>query len=112
MFCRPARKNSMNVPDEVQTARKRRAHIATDGPAIHCHSESPRTSLSANHPGGVCDSTTPRPSRAMWTRPRESLNHTGPSIPIHDSSVLMTPELWNRKRNVMLIATELVIDGK
>ena len=60
----------MNVPDVVQMARNRSAHMATDGPEIHCHSESPKTSVSASQPGGFCGSTTPRLSSAMWISPR------------------------------------------
>ena len=48
----------------------------------------------------------------MWIRPRASVNQTGPWIPNQPRIVLITPVLWNRNRNVMLMATELVIDGK
>ena len=48
----------------------------------------------------------------MWTTPRASVNHIGPSMPNQPRIVLITPVLWNRNRNVTLIATELVIDGK
>ena len=86
--------------------------MATDGPEIHCHSESPNTSVSSSHPGGFCGSTMPRLSSPMWITPRASVNHTGPWMPNQPRIVLITPVLWNRNRNVMLIATELVIDGK
>ena len=48
----------------------------------------------------------------MWIRPRASVNQLGPLMPNQPRIVLITPVLWNRNRNVMLIATELVIDGK
>ncbi len=86
--------------------------MATDGPAIHCHSESPKTSVSSSQPGGVCGSTRPRLSSTMWITPRGSVNHVGPWMPNQPRTVLITPVLWNRNENVMLIATELVIDGK
>ncbi len=112
MFCSPARKKSMNVPDVVQMTRNNNAHMATDGPEIHCHNDNPSTAVSASQPGGCCGSTMPRLSSPMWIRPRASLNQRGPLMPNHPRIVLITPALWNRKRNVMLIATELVIDGK
>ena len=48
----------------------------------------------------------------MWITPRASVNQTGPWMPNQPRIVLITPVLGNRNGNVMLMATELVIEGK
>ena len=111
MFCSPARKNSMKVPDVVHTVSVMIATIATDGPASQFQRLRLRTCVSSQ-PGGLRGFTSPVPVSRIWISPRESVNHLGPWMPKKARTALTAPLPWNRNRNVTPIATELVIDGK
>src|SRR4029079_19372107 len=98
----------MNVPLVVKTAIRMNANMATDGPANHSHHEMPRNLVWTIHAG---PSSGPSPS-ARWTRPRGSWNQFGPLMPTHDRISLTTPVALKRNSQRIVIATELVIDGK
>ena len=98
----------MNVPVVVQIARMMMTHMATDGPESQSHSDRPKICPCAQ-PGL---SPAPNRPRNRWSRPRESLNHWGPSMPKNLRSPLTAPVLEKRNRNTVEMAIELVTDGK
>ncbi len=99
----------MKVPLVVKMAMKMNAVIATDGPPIQSHHETPRKELPVSAGGPLF---MPSPASASWMIPDGSLNQFGPLMPTHDSTLLMAPDWLNRKSHRTVIATELVTDGK
>ena len=61
--------------------------------------------------GGLLGSTTCSAPRTFGTTPLESLSHCGPWMPTFDRIALSAPPL-KTKRNTVVIATELVTEGK
>jgi hypothetical protein len=84
-------------------------HMATLGPASHCHQVMPRNRDDSRADGG--ESTPTHPNR-MWTIPRGSLNQLGPSMLSFARNAFTVPLALNKNRNTTVIATELVTDGK
>ena len=111
-LCSAARNMSMNVPAVVQTTSKMIAIIATLGPDSHSHQVRPRNELPVSASGGAPASQMPTASPIIWSTPRGSENHTGPSIPKKPSTAFTAPPPVNRKMKTRLTATELVTDGK
>ncbi|GMA19513.1 hypothetical protein GCM10025862_15340 [Arsenicicoccus piscis] len=97
----------MKVPVVVQMARKISTIIATDGPDSHSHRDRPRTSAWAQ-PG----LSMPNAPNARWNRPRGSENHAGPWIPNSPRKALTAPEFPKRNKKTVVMAIELVTDGK
>ena len=96
----------MNVPDVVKTAMKMKAVIATEGPAIHSQGVTPRK------PGWDMDAGASGLPRMMWMRPRGSLNQLGPLRPNQARNALTAPVAENRNSHSVVMATELVTEGK
>jgi hypothetical protein len=99
------------VPAVVHTTSTMIAHMATLGPDIQSHRDSPPTVVSASADGGA-SLFTPKAPRARWTMPRGSANQAGPSTPTFASRALTTPLEEKMNRKTTEIATELVTDGK
>ena len=55
---------------------------------------------------------TPTAPSRLWRIPRGSLNQFGPLPPKKASTGLTAPEAVNRNRKIVVIAIELVTDGK
>ena len=85
----------MKVPVVVQIARPITTHIATEGPEIHSQTLRPR--MSALPQAGL---STPKAPNAMWNRPRESLNHAGPSVAM---CVVIGLAIWTTTGTFMLL---------
>jgi hypothetical protein len=99
----------MKVPLVVNTASRMSAVIATDGPATHSHVVTPRKPGVCIQPGG---SPTPTPRSRLWSTPSGLLNQFGPLAPKNASTWLTAPEAVKRNSHTVVIAIELVTDGK
>src|SRR5690606_33905120 len=107
-FCSAARKSSMKVPDVVKIASTMSTHIATEGPANQSHQLRPSGPPAAAAP----DPSTPRPPSSRCSTPRGSANQLGPLTPSQPSTWLTAPEEVNRKMKIVVMAIELVTEGK
>src|SRR5690606_13897375 len=107
-FCSAARKSSMKVPDVVKIARMMSTHIATEGPANQSHQLKPSGPSAAAAP----DPSTPTAPSSRCSTPRGSENQLGPSAPSQPSTWLTAPDEVKRKMKIVVIAIELVTDGK
>ena len=111
MSCSAARKMSMKVPAVVQTTSAMMAHMATLGPEIHSHQLRLRTRGWPGPTAGCWGRRRAARRERLGTMPFESLSHCGPWMPTLDRMALSAPPL-KTKRKTVVIATELVTEGK
>ncbi len=108
-LCSAARNSSMSVPEVAKIAMKMSTHIATDGPLSQSHHSSPSGPSFASGPGAL---VTPNTFKKLWMTPLGSESQFGPSTLRAASTAFTAPDEVNRKMKIVVIATELVTDGK
>lgn len=96
----------MKVPDVVKIAIRMKAVMATEGPASHSQDEMPRK------PGCAMDAGALVLPVRMWRTPRGSANQFGPVMVSLASRAFTAPDAENKNSQTVVMATELVTDGK